>query len=127
MLPVVGRSRPPMRFSNVVLPEPDGPINATKSPRGRSRSSISSTGTISLPRLYCLATPRSLTTTGSVLTTTCSTAAMFVFLLSSARLELDLAAVFETLHDRGHQFFAVLHARADLDRSIAFGAERHGA
>ena len=27
-----GVSRPPMRFSSVVLPEPDGPISATKSP-----------------------------------------------------------------------------------------------
>src|SRR5271166_4726023 len=32
MLPRVGVSRPPSRFSRVVLPEPLGPMNATKSP-----------------------------------------------------------------------------------------------
>ena len=30
--PVVGRSRPPRTWSNVDLPEPDGPIRATNSP-----------------------------------------------------------------------------------------------
>ena len=32
--PPVGVSRPPIRFSSVVLPEPDGPISARKSPGG---------------------------------------------------------------------------------------------
>ena len=32
MLPPVGESSPPIRFSSVVLPEPDGPISAMKSP-----------------------------------------------------------------------------------------------
>ena len=32
IVPAVGRSRPPIRFSSVDLPEPDGPISARKSP-----------------------------------------------------------------------------------------------
>ena len=32
MLPSVGESRPPIRLSSVVLPEPDGPMSARKSP-----------------------------------------------------------------------------------------------
>ena len=32
--PASGRSIPPSRLSRVVLPEPDGPITAMKSPRG---------------------------------------------------------------------------------------------
>ena len=45
------RSRPPIRFSSVVLPEPDGPMTATKSPSGISRSSWCSTSTLSLALL----------------------------------------------------------------------------
>ena len=33
MLPPLGLSMPAMRFSSVLLPEPDGPISDTKSPR----------------------------------------------------------------------------------------------
>ena len=38
-VPEVGRSRPPMRLSKVVLPEPEGPIKARKSPPGTTRLS----------------------------------------------------------------------------------------
>ena len=50
-LPLLGRSRPPIRFSSVDLPEPDGPISARKSLSRMSRSSFSSTCTVSTPRL----------------------------------------------------------------------------
>ena len=36
MLPALGTSRPPSRFSSVVLPEPLGPMKATKSPLSTS-------------------------------------------------------------------------------------------
>ena len=36
-VPLVGRSSPPIRFSSVLLPEPDGPISARNSPAGTFR------------------------------------------------------------------------------------------
>src|SRR5579884_1081673 len=45
-----------MRFSSVVLPEPLGPIRATKSPERISRFTLRSTEIRSLPRAYSLAT-----------------------------------------------------------------------
>ncbi len=42
-LPEVGRSIPAMRFSRVVLPEPEGPMSATNSPSGIETSIPSST------------------------------------------------------------------------------------
>src|ERR1700752_3448751 len=39
MLPCVGTSKPPSRLSSVVLPEPLGPMKATKSPLSTSRFS----------------------------------------------------------------------------------------
>jgi hypothetical protein len=50
MLPLVGESSPPIRFSSVVLPEPEGPISATKSPRSMSRFTLCSASTFCLPR-----------------------------------------------------------------------------
>src|SRR6187402_256076 len=61
MLPPVGLSRPPMRFSSVVLPDPDGPISARNSPCGMSRLTPCSTSMRSDPRLKCLWTSRTLT------------------------------------------------------------------
>src|SRR5207248_6771576 len=58
MLPAVGVSSPPMRFSRVVLPEPDGPMSATKSPRGMSRSMPCRTSIVSPARRYVLVSPR---------------------------------------------------------------------
>src|SRR6185436_1967766 len=55
--PRSGRSRPPIRFSSVVLPEPDGPISARNSPCATSRSIPRSTSTRCLPRRYAFATP----------------------------------------------------------------------
>ena len=40
--PEVGVSMPAMRFSRVVLPEPDGPMSERNSPRGTSRDRFSS-------------------------------------------------------------------------------------
>ncbi len=50
-LPDVGRSMPAIRFSSVVLPEPDGPMSATNSPSGTSRLNPSSTTMSWLSRL----------------------------------------------------------------------------
>src|SRR5438105_10750178 len=57
MVPALGRSRPAIRFSRVVLPEPDGPISARNSPSGTSRFSSWSTSICSLPRRKYLCTP----------------------------------------------------------------------
>jgi hypothetical protein len=49
--PRVGRSMPAIRFSSVVLPEPEGPINARKSPRGTLTDTPFNTGTSNESRL----------------------------------------------------------------------------
>ncbi|OLD37219.1 MAG: hypothetical protein AUI57_11715 [Candidatus Rokubacteria bacterium 13_1_40CM_2_68_8] len=49
-LPADGTSSPPRRFSSVVLPEPLGPMNATKSPASTSRFNPWSTWISSPPR-----------------------------------------------------------------------------
>src|ERR1043165_5446136 len=54
--PESGRSRPPMRFSSVVFPEPDGPMSATNEPFSTDSVTPSSTVTVSLPRRYRLTT-----------------------------------------------------------------------
>src|SRR5688572_4747412 len=129
MLPSVGRSSPPMRLSSVVLPEPEGPMSATKSPRGSSRSSFSSTGTTSLPRRYCLATPRSRATTGSLFATACSTADMWSpsGLLTIALFELDLAAILESFDERRHQLFSRADTREHLDLAVVLRTDGHRA
>src|SRR5919198_1042437 len=58
IVPAVGVSSPPMRLSSVVLPDPDGPMSATKSPRGMSRSIPCRTSMVSPPRRYVFVTPR---------------------------------------------------------------------
>src|SRR6188768_3561865 len=60
--PAVGRSSPPSRCSNVLLPDPDAPTIATRSPTATSRSMPSSTGTSSGPLRYVLRRSRHATT-----------------------------------------------------------------
>src|SRR5262249_31482330 len=57
----LGRSRPAMRLSKVVLPEPLGPIRPRNSPSGTSRLRSLSTSICSLPRVKYLCTPRTRT------------------------------------------------------------------
>jgi hypothetical protein len=59
--PLVGRSSPPMRFSNVLLPEPDGPISARNSPAGTFKCKSFSTWISSDPRRKTFSTPSTLT------------------------------------------------------------------
>src|SRR3990170_1997861 len=59
--PLDGWSRPPITLSSVVLPDPDGPISARKSPFGMSRFTPFSTSIFSLPRVKYLCTPLILT------------------------------------------------------------------
>src|SRR5262245_1905899 len=54
MIPSVGVSSPPIRLRSVVLPDPEGPISATKSPSGMSRSMPCNASTRSRPRRYTL-------------------------------------------------------------------------
>ena len=49
MLPLFGLSRQPIRFMNVDLPEPDGPITETNSPRSMASDTPSSARTVSVP------------------------------------------------------------------------------
>ncbi len=58
MLPVLGGVRPAMIFSNVVLPQPDGPITPTISPRRTAKSMPLSAGTLVVPVSYVLTTCR---------------------------------------------------------------------
>src|SRR5947207_10160947 len=52
--PAVGASSPPSRCSSVLLPDPDAPTTATRSPGATARSTPRSTGTSSGPPRYVL-------------------------------------------------------------------------
>src|SRR5689334_7344882 len=65
--PLSGLSMPAMRLSSVVLPEPDGPISAVKSPAWMSSVMSESTGTTCPPRTYDFARCR-ISTSGAVTT-----------------------------------------------------------
>src|SRR5579862_6185316 len=52
--PPVGASRPPRRCRSVLLPDPDAPTMATRSPGATSRSTPMSTGTCNGPLRYVL-------------------------------------------------------------------------
>src|SRR2546429_9074326 len=52
--PAVGRSTPPMRFSSVVFPHPDGPWTATSSPSATCMSRPRSAITSDFPVRYTL-------------------------------------------------------------------------
>src|ERR1700682_1877537 len=61
IVPAEGTSSPPSKFSNVVLPDPLGPMNATKSPLSTSRFRPWRTWISSPPRAYFLSKPRTWT------------------------------------------------------------------
>src|SRR5580692_6250410 len=65
IVPSVGRSRPARRFRRVLLPDPLGPMSASKDASGTSRSRFSRTRTPSVPRKYVLETPFKRMMTGS--------------------------------------------------------------
>src|SRR5437870_13176755 len=66
--PSVGASSPPSRWSNVLLPDPDAPTTARRSPGCTARSMPSNTGTSSGPARYVFLSPRhSSTAVGSLL------------------------------------------------------------
>ncbi len=56
--PAVGASSPPRRCSSVLLPEPEAPTMATRSPLFTDRSTPRSTGTSAGPLVYVFARPR---------------------------------------------------------------------
>src|SRR5512143_1258988 len=58
-VPAVGRSSRPSTFSNVDLPDPDGPMIEMYSPGWIVRSTWSSARTTSVPTLYSRQMPRS--------------------------------------------------------------------
>src|SRR6266404_1780176 len=55
--PAVGASSPPNRCKSVLLPDPDAPTIATRSPGSIARSMPSSTGTSSGPPRYVFLSP----------------------------------------------------------------------
>src|SRR2546427_4433202 len=55
--PEVRSSRPEKQFRSVVLPQPDGPMIATISPRGIARFTPRSAWTLTAPELYTLWAP----------------------------------------------------------------------
>ncbi len=61
IVPADGTSSPPIKFSNVVFPDPLGPMNATKSPLSTSRFKPLRTWISSPPRAYFLSRPRTWT------------------------------------------------------------------
>src|SRR5439155_14421187 len=56
--PADGASKPPSRCSKVLLPDPEAPTTATRSPAPTSKSTPISTGTSSGPLRYVLRRPR---------------------------------------------------------------------
>ena len=62
--PLSGESSVPMRFSKVVLPDPEGPVIATVAPTATSRSIPFKTGTTPAGPGYPLATPLKLNKIG---------------------------------------------------------------
>src|SRR5438552_9068424 len=61
--PALGESRPAIRLSSVLLPEPLGPRIATKSPAGMRRLTSRTAATDAGPPPYCLLTSSSATVT----------------------------------------------------------------
>src|SRR5664279_4651630 len=53
IVPDVGRSMPAMRLRSVVLPEPEGPMSATKSPSSTDSDNLSRTVRTCVSRVYC--------------------------------------------------------------------------
>src|SRR6516165_6525971 len=97
--PASGRSIPPTRLSSVVLPDPEGPITATKSACGIARSRRSKTAIVSLPFTKRFATPaRRAMTVSECMRVSCRFTAMSV---GGSRLFRRRAAVFEG-HLDGH-------------------------
>src|SRR5262245_15336684 len=119
MAPPVGVSSPPIRLRSVVLPEPDGPISARKSPFGISRLTPLRTSMRSLPRVKCLWMSRTRTRVSD----------MGLWLLGTSRtlLDGDLAAIFQIGRRRHDDALARAQSAAHF-HAIAVGAARlHGA
>src|SRR6266508_513491 len=102
--PDVGWSTPPIRFSSVVFPEPEGPMSATKAPSGTDTVRPSRTRTSSASRRYTLTTLR--TSTDAMALLRCR---------RSMPGELHPGSVLQTRGGREHQAFAAHQPLADLD------------
>src|SRR5450756_1215830 len=126
MVPWVGVSRPPSRFSSVVLPEPDGPIRARKSPDGMSRFTPCRTSIRSPPRRNSLwrlvaRTRISLDMDRPLMETEKGTACC-VNLLHD-----DAVTVFQHGRRFEHQPFTGCEARDHLDAVVSDRAHANGA
>src|ERR1044071_7984977 len=101
---------PPIRLSNVVFPEPDGPMSARNSPAGIVRFTPFNTSMRSLPRVKNLWTSRTVTRSAMV-ESPCSK-----FLLYN-----HLRAALQLLRRSDHDAFAWLQA-GDHFHAVAVGA-----
>src|SRR5512140_3324868 len=116
--PEVGRSIPAMRFRSVVLPEPDGPMSATKSPSSTLRESLSRTVSTCVSRVYCL-------TSESIWMRGVAMRLSFVF-PGSVLLEADVLLAAPRVRRRGgvrDDLLAAGDAGRDLDLQAGRGAE----
>src|SRR4051812_17354691 len=116
--PPSGRSMPAIRLSSVLLPEPDGPINAMKSPSSMESVMLDSTGTVCTPRRYDF-TSCDISTSG---------AAPFARFIACCPLMLwlrhvDFRAVRQLRVGRTHQHVAGAHA-VECDQVAEFRARR---
>src|SRR5436309_3378242 len=122
MVPDVGWSRPAIRLSNVVLPEPDGPIRARNSPSATSRFRSARTLISSLPRTNDLYSPRTRTIGSRPMRAP-----------PRSRQRLVLLVRLEERHDRAHlgpqvrALFFMRHAHLHAHGQGALGAvgDRH--
>src|SRR5882672_7356509 len=121
IVPEEGTSSPPNKFSNVVLPDPLGPMNATKSPLSTSRFRPLRTWISSPPRAYFLSRPRTWIKLAELpfpSTLTMSPSSLF---------DLDGLTVAEIFRNLPHQGVSLGHACQDFHVLSPLGSEGHGA
>src|SRR6267378_2734946 len=121
IVPADGTSSPPSKFSKVVLPDPLGPMNATKSPLSTSRFSPWRTWITSPPRAYVLSRPRTCTKLAEVPFPSTLT------MPPSSFFHVDGLAVAQIFGNFGHQRIPFGHAGQDFDVISPLGSEGHGA
>src|ERR1700730_15691258 len=121
IVPAEGTSSPPSKFSNVVLPDPLGPINATKSPLSTSRFRPWRTWISSPPRAYFLSRPRTwIKLAGLPFPSTLT-------MMHSSLFDLDDLTVAQIFRNLRHQRISLGYACQNFDVLSPLGAESHGA
>src|SRR5436305_11062724 len=108
---------PAIRCSSVLLPEPDGPIRATNSPRRTVRSTLSSATTLTWPRSNSL-----------VRLVACTTVSLTDSPLAFGISHCYFCAILQRFRRAHDQIFSADEAFLDLDlTSSGVFDDRHGA